>query len=88
MLENNGWQPARSTLGKSQLAGDRDRFAALVSGQELLIGQGERFNGAQLRACREILQARVGHRRRSPSETKNHPGARIMRVIDPSLSFA
>lgn len=46
MLKNNGWQPAGGTLGKSQLAGDRDRFAIFVSSQELLIGESERFNGA------------------------------------------
>jgi hypothetical protein len=35
MLENNRWQPTGRTLGKSQLASDRDRFAIFVSGQEL-----------------------------------------------------
>src|SRR5438094_9003402 len=72
MLENNGWQPARSTLGKSQLTGDRDRFAVLVSGQELLIGERQRFNGAHLRSRRQILQARIGHLRLSPCENDNH----------------
>jgi hypothetical protein len=43
MLENNGWELAR--LGKSQLADDRHRFAALVPGQKLPVSESERFNG-------------------------------------------
>jgi hypothetical protein len=35
MLENNGRQPADGTLGKSQLAGDRESFAIFISSQEL-----------------------------------------------------
>jgi len=45
MLENNGWQPAGGTLGKSQLAGDRERFATFISGQELANGESEPFKG-------------------------------------------
>src|SRR5437773_6790218 len=76
MLQHDDWQPARSTLGKSQLTGDRDRFAVLVSGQELLIGERQRFNGAHLRSRRQILQARIGRRRLSPCENDNHPSYR------------
>src|SRR5262249_43560129 len=73
MLENNGWKPARTALRKSQLAGDRDCFSVLVTGQELLISQGERFDGAHLRPRRQILQTRFRHRRLSPHETHHHP---------------
>src|SRR5262249_8339132 len=72
MLENNCRQPALSALGKSQLAGDCDRFAVLVAGQELLIRQGECFNGANLRSRRQILQTRFRYRQLSPHETQNH----------------
>ena len=60
VLENHGGQPARSTLGKSQLAGDRDRFAVLVTGQKLLIREGKRFDRAHLSSRCQILQVRIG----------------------------
>src|SRR5262245_9728677 len=72
MLENNGWQSAGGSLRYPQLSGDRDRFGALVTGQELLIRQSERFNGANLRSRRQILQTRFRYRRLSPHETQNH----------------
>ena len=60
MLENNGWQSARSALRYPQLSGDGDRFAVLVSGEKLLVRKRKRFNGAQLRPRCQILQARIG----------------------------
>ena len=73
MLKHDDRQPTRSALGKSQLTGDCDRFAVLVTGQELLIRQGERFDGASLRSLRQIFQARIGHRGLSPCETQKYP---------------
>src|SRR5262249_58731849 len=85
--ETNCRQLTLGALRKSQLASDRDRFAVLVAGQELLIRQGERFVArTSVRAAKSFgLGSAAAHGAHARPRI-NQP-ARNMRVIDPSVSF-